>query len=190
MKYKDIFPFPISDKNKGNIDNKKDNLDNYLFCCNKSSLLKEFFNKSYLEVFEEYYFQNKRVINLNGLDILLSEKTGTFNNLLNKGNNSSIKHVFLLIINELYYLLKEQFDEKYTIRNIRKLKRYYPVLSNEFVGWLSDYADTGFRDYEKYDNKIIYDLSNLEDYERAIIDYLSGMTDKYIIARYNEIISF
>ena len=58
------------------------------------------------------------------------------------------------------------------------------------MGWLSDYADTGFRDYEKYDNKIIYDLSNLEDYERAIIDYLSGMTDKYIIARYNEIISF
>ena len=108
LKYKDIFPFPISDKNKGNIDNKKDNLDNYLFCCNKSSLLKEFFNKSYLEVFEEYYFQNKRVINLNGLDILLSEKTGTFNNLLNKGNNSSIKHVFLLIINELYFKIDEK----------------------------------------------------------------------------------
>ena len=97
---------------------------------------------------------------------------------------------FKVVINEVYYILKEQFDEKYTIRNLKKLKRYYPVLSNEFVGWLSDYAETGSRDYEKYDNKIIYDLSNYEDYITAIIDYLSGMTDKYIIARYNEIIGF
>ena len=57
------------------------------------------------------------------------------------------------------------------------------------MGWLSDYADTGYREYDKYINKIIYDLSDLESYEQAIVDYLSGMTDKYIIARYNEIIS-
>ena len=97
---------------------------------------------------------------------------------------------FKVVINEVYYILREQFDERYTIRNLKRLKRYYPVLSEEFVGWLSDYAETGSRDYEKYNNKIIYNLSSFDDYSRAIIDYLSGMTDKYIIARYNEIIGF
>ena len=107
-KYKDIFEYHLSPKNKGNINKYENNHDTYSFVCKKSSLLEEFFEKSYLEIFKEYYFKDKRVINLNGLEILLSEKTGTFNNLLNKGNNSSIKHVFLLIINELYFKIDEK----------------------------------------------------------------------------------
>lgn len=97
---------------------------------------------------------------------------------------------FKIVINEVYYTLKNEFDEKNTIRNLKKLKRYYPNLSEEFVKWLSNYAETEERIEENYNNKIIYDLTNVKDYEKAIIDYISGMTDQYIISVYNEIVSF
>ena len=45
-------------------------------------------------------------------------------------------------------------------------------------------------DTKLYDNKIIYNLENLEDYNRAIVDYMSGMTDIYIVKIYNELINY
>lgn len=68
------------------------------------------------------------------------------------------------------------------------MKRYYPNLSLEFADWLSNYIET--EDRENHKNKIVYDLNKIEDYENAIIDYISGMTDQYIISVYNEIVSF
>ena len=44
--------------------------------------------------------------------------------------------------------------------------------------------------YNKYFNKVVYDLNNIKNYSRAIIDYISGMTDQYIVRVYNEIVSF
>ena len=101
-KYKDIFEYHLSPKNKGNINKYENNHDTYSFVCEKSSLLEEFFEKSYLEIFKDYYFQDKRIINFNGLEILLSEKTKTFNDLLNKDDNKLAEGVFNLIIDDLY----------------------------------------------------------------------------------------
>ena len=101
-KYKDIFEYHLSQKNKGNINKYENNHDTYSFVCKKSSLLEEFFEKSYLEIFKDYYFQDKRIINFNGLEILLSEETKTFNDLLNKGRNKLSEDVFNLIIDDLY----------------------------------------------------------------------------------------
>ncbi|MBD9158610.1 MAG: hypothetical protein EGQ16_02005 [Clostridiales bacterium] len=39
-------------------------------------------------------------------------------------------------------------------------------------------------------NKIIYDYTNPQDYYKAIIDFIAGMTDNYAIDMYNEIVSF
>ena len=101
-KYKDIFEYDLSPKNKGNINKYENNHYTYSFVCKKSSLLEEFFEKSYLEIFKDYYFKDKRVINLNGLEILLSEKTKTFKDLLNKDDNKLAEGVFNLIIDDLY----------------------------------------------------------------------------------------
>lgn len=44
---------------------------------------------------------------------------------------------------------------------------------------------------EIYQNKIIYDFTKDEKaIIRCIIDYLSGMSDEYIIKIFNELISF
>ena len=97
---------------------------------------------------------------------------------------------FTVLINELFYALRNEYDGKNTIRNLRRMGRYYPILANEFVGWLSNYAITECRDVKSYNNKIIYNIENLEDYNRAIVDYMSGMTDIYIVKIYNELVNY
>ena len=95
-----------------------------------------------------------------------------------------------VLINEIFYTLKKEFQGDLTIRNLKKMGRYYPKLSEEFIDWLSNYTNIKERNESEYKNKNIYDLNNLKDYERAIIDYMSGMTDNYIVKTYNEIVSF
>ena len=97
---------------------------------------------------------------------------------------------FTVIINEIFYALRNEFDGKNTIKNLKKMKRYYPELASEFASWLSNYAVTEDRNNALYDNKIIYNLEKLEDYNRAIVDYMSGMTDIYIVKIYNELINY
>lgn len=97
---------------------------------------------------------------------------------------------FKVVMNEIFYMLKKQYNGTATIKNIRKLKRYYPVLSEEFANWLETYSNVIERENENYFNKLVYDLNDEKQYSRAIIDYMSGMTDQYIVRVYNEIVSF
>ena len=97
---------------------------------------------------------------------------------------------FTVLINELFYALRNEYNGKNTIKNLHKLQRYYPTLASEFASWLSNYARTEDRNEKEYDNKIIYDLENLDDYNRAIVDYMAGMTDLYIVQIYNELINY
>ena len=97
---------------------------------------------------------------------------------------------FKVLMNEIFYCLKNEFDGKRTIYHLKCLARYYPNLSQEFVAWLANYAKTEDRKETEYNNKIVYDLENEKDYCKAIIDYISGMTDLYMIEIYNEIVRF
>lgn len=97
---------------------------------------------------------------------------------------------FTVLINELFYALRNEYNGVATVKNLHKMERYYPVLASEFAGWLSNYANTQDRVGKNYDNKIIYDLDSLTDYNRAIVDYMSGMTDLYIVKIYNELINY
>lgn len=97
---------------------------------------------------------------------------------------------FKIVMNEIFYTLRNEFNGKYTIYHLKKLARYYPKLASEFVSWLANYAQTEDRIENAYQNKIIYNLEDSKDYCRAIIDYISGMTDLYIIEIYNEIVRF
>lgn len=119
------------------------------------------------------------------------------NQLIEFNNEKIYKHDMLkpmiryctLFMNELYSLLKGKFDGENTIRNLKRMKKFYPELSTQFVGWLANYALIEEREEEKYNNKIIFDVTKKEEYEKAIITYLSGMTDKYIVKMYNTLIS-
>ncbi len=146
------------------------------------------------------YFINDICENSNIDDGLkLSEEAFKTMNLIKKFNyehiylNEKIKPMiryFTVLMNELFYVLKQEYNGINTLKNLKKMSRYYPMLSEQFSDWLKDYIKYEGRNDENYSNKIIYDLHKPEDYYRAIIDYISGMTDNYIVKVYKEIISF
>ena len=58
----------------------------------------------------KYYYKNERIINYKGLQIYLSEKTETFDDLLKKGLNRMIEKKFLIIIDKFYFKIdKEEY---------------------------------------------------------------------------------
>ena len=102
---------------------------------------------------------------------------------------TSIKY-FELVINEIYDILKDCFDKENTLSNINNLSKFYPKLSKEFYHFIENYCDFADREELKLKNKIIFDVSNEKDFSKAIISYISGMTDNFAIDMYNEIIRF
>ena len=125
------------------------------------------------------------------------EALDTMNRLIDFNNQRIYKHEILkpmiryctLFMNELFTLLKNAYDGENTIKNLRKMKKFYPELVSEFIGWLANFSDISEREDEKYNNKIIFDISDEKEYSKAIITYLSGMTDKYIVKMYDSLIA-
>ena len=95
---------------------------------------------------------------------------------------------FKLIINQIYETLKKLYDDKNIYININRLKKFYPKLMNSFEEWISNYWNLSRAD--KCKNDIIINMKNEKDYYKAIIYYISGMTDNFAIDIYNEIIGF
>ena len=55
-----------------------------------------------------------------------------------------------------------------------------------FSEWLIKYSDNKYHS-AKYKNVLLYDLNNIKDYKQAIVDYISGMTDKYAMNTYKSL---
>lgn len=118
------------------------------------------------------------------------------NQLIEFNNQKIYKHDILkpmvryctLFMNELFSLLKSAYNGENTIKNLRKMKKFYPELASEFIGWLANFDEIDERNPEQYKNRLFFDISKEKDYSKAIITYLSGMTDKYIVKMYNSLI--
>ncbi|MBE6550965.1 MAG: HD domain-containing protein [Ruminococcaceae bacterium] len=93
---------------------------------------------------------------------------------------------FELVITEIYDTLMNCYDGKNTDKLIKKLP--YENLPSSFLEWLYCYR-TDTKD-QSLENKPIFNMESREDYCRAVITYISGMTDKYAMDTYSEIISF
>jgi dGTPase len=94
-----------------------------------------------------------------------------------------------LIIRSIFDMLKRFYDGEKTLKEIKKYFEIYPMLSSIFHAWLIKYTENKERD-SKYMNSILYDLKKETDYTKAIIDYISGMTDSFAIKMFNEMIMF
>ena len=62
------------------------------------------------------------------------------------------------------------------------------VQNYDFEKWLSNYKVKGRKAINQ--NKAIFDIEKEEDYLKAILYYISGMTDNYAIKMYHKIIQF
>ena len=89
---------------------------------------------------------------------------------------------FELVLTNIYELLKLTYNEE------EKAKRICSELVEDFKNWLSNYWNLERSYINK--NDVIFDVENEKEYCRAIIYYISGMTDNYAIETYNKIIGF
>ena len=124
----------------------------------------------------------------NGLELMNKIKEYNYKYIYCSDRMKPSEKYFDLVLNQIYEVLKDCFDGKNTYNKIKEQSKYYPVLLGRFAKWLVDYCDIGNRD--RMQNKIIFDIENEKEFYSAIICYIAGMTDKYAIDMYNEIIHF
>lgn len=87
---------------------------------------------------------------------------------------------FNIIINDIYSTIKKNYG--------KKDKSVNPEVIESFEKWLSNYWNLKRNDKNK--NDVIFDMKNERDFCKAIIYYISGMTDNFAIETYNKIVGF
>ncbi|MBQ9298376.1 MAG: HD domain-containing protein [Clostridia bacterium] len=94
---------------------------------------------------------------------------------------SSMEYI-RFVLTGLYNALKDSY------KNREKAEELYPELMKDFENFLNDYWNLERKINNK--NDILFNMENEKDYYRAIIYYISGMTDNYAIKMFNKIIGF
>lgn len=102
-----------------------------------------------------------------------------------------------LILNSIFdffikYDLMARDSNTNMINELIKDKEQFPHAINGFIHWLEKYSKmNGLKRSDIYQNKVIYDfISDDKAIVKSVLDYLSGMSDAYIIQIFNELISF
>ena len=123
-------------------------------------------------------------------------------NLINKINEFNYKYIyncqriqpsnryFNIVLTEIYSLLKSTFEQDHTLENVENLNKFYPKLYKNFLSFLNHYFDLGNRENLKLKNQVVFNLNNEKEFYKAIIYFISGMTDNFAIEIYNEILGF
>lgn len=103
-----------------------------------------------------------------------------------------------LVITEIFEVLKSTYDEGLNWKKFDEMMRFYPKLMKSFKEWLTIYVDLDYLPNElrdeiakKYNNKKPYKNPNqFEVYIRSIIDFIAGMTDRYAVKMFNEMLEY
>ena len=139
--------------------------------------------------------------------ICLSDK---FLNQLNTIKDYNYNHIYKnkrfetfikyanLVLNQLFDVLYNQYDGKHTLNKLESIKRYYPSLVYSFEVWLAKYCDLSIVTLDELrslalsceNTKIYGKLETKRIYAQAVIDYISGMTDRFAVKSFNELITY
>lgn len=109
-----------------------------------------------------------------------------------KIHSDFVKLMLNSIFNILYTYHKNSDENNNIIQLLKKDEKKYPKTINSFSHWLIKYSKiSGIERPNQYQNKILYDFTNDDKaIIKSIIDFLSGMSDAYILQIFNELISF
>lgn len=138
--------------------------------------------------------------------IRLSEK---YNQMLNDVKDFNTRAIYknskfdvyrkyaALVIRSLFEILMKEYDGENTPHKLSQLLKVYPMLIKDFLQHINQYSllqphnQDVARQMLKYKNLKIYgNLETKEIYAQAILDYISGMTDRYAIAVFNELLRY
>lgn len=147
--------------------------------CNNSSLEKG------ISLSNEAFEIMKTIMTFNYKNIYLVDRLQIHSNYVNLMLNSIFDFF-------MKYDLAAKENNTNLIKELMKDKNDFPHAIDGFIHWLEKYSVmNGLKRDIVYQNKIIYDFINDDQaIVKSIIDYLSGMSDAYIIQIFNELIAF
>lgn len=132
------------------------------------------------------------------LELINEIKRFNYKHIYNNEKLGPFRKYSNLIIEELFSILADSYDGENTLHKLIEKEKTHPLIAKEFGKWLAGYVslDLSGLPYEntikgRYINEKIYGtLSDEKTYFKAIIDYLSGMTDGFAIRMFNELLSY
>lgn len=94
-------------------------------------------------------------------------------------------------LNKIFQTLFMAYDREKTAEKIAEFSEIYPFMSS-FLHWIEQYWDLDRgKESARLKNRVIYFVGQNEaDYAKAVIDYISGMSDQYLENVYRSIINF
>ena len=99
------------------------------------------------------------------------------------------KNYAALVIRSIYNTLIDLYDCDNTLNKLSEKESTYPTLIDDFAKHIKVYSELD--NNERYKNKKIYGkLETKKIYAQTIIDYISGMTDRYAIEIFNELLRY
>jgi len=107
-------------------------------------------------------------------------------------------HYSELVITQIFEVLLTMYEGKHTWNILSENRRFTPQLVGSFEQWLARYCDVSIvpngdlKDLALScsNEKIYKNLETRELYIQAIIDYISGMTDRFAIGLFNELLQY
>ncbi len=128
------------------------------------------------------------------IGIMLSQKYRELIDEIKKFNYENIyfhkrienyKKYIALVINSLFDTLYSFYSDINDLKSLMKNQgRHYPKLAKHFYDWFKEYSES------KNGETPLYRKDCRNDFVRAVIDFISGMTDQYALDSYSELISF
>lgn len=103
---------------------------------------------------------------------------------------NTYEYYIKIILTSIYKQLKSFYSKERTLSKIQNNGNFCPILVKSFSKWLQKYSVQHREEPSKYENEIIYDLDEPNDYYQAIIDFISGMTDSFAKLIFNELTTF
>lgn len=139
--------------------------------------------------------------------ICLSEKFLTQLNTIKKFNYDKIyynerfeafKKYSELVLTQIFETLYRMYDGKHSFDYLNSNRKFYPVLISSFEKWLSKYCDVDIVPNGELkseallceNTKIYSKLETQKIYAQAIIDFIAGMTDRFAVKLFNELITY
>lgn len=125
-------------------------------------------------------------------------KRFNYENIYRHPRLEPFKHYSELVISQIFSALLVLYDGKHTWDALEKNRRFTPMLVDSFEKWLARYCSPGIVPggvlkgiaLECENEKIYQELQEEKLYIQAIIDYISGMTDRFAISLFNELLEY
>lgn len=126
------------------------------------------------------------------LDFINLIKIFNYKNIYNHKRLTYYKKYAKVVLESIFDFLLSCYRTHGTYLNLCQKNVNCPVVIPTFTDWLLKYsdADLQFRAKKKLKNGTVYLLGDKTDYVRAIIDFISGMSDQYAVKCFNDVMKF